>query len=260
MKTKLRLQKTGTILIIICSSVMTLFILNSCETPTANAATSTIMVAGSGNSLNTDIDYEVVILDDRTDSGIDIIKPDTSFYRKIANHFTELGSVCIAAIVVGNPPIEARTFARAYLREHIPIPVDAILSEEAKVKNQNRKINLQNQKSIREWLVKIDANIIRYKPDGQNLTKIQEPLDKAYKLLKEPVFQKSQKIMVIISDMVNEPSIEGKVEPLNHKLYEFENLKLISVGVREPNIFSNVVGHHNLESIYGLEEYLLTLK
>ncbi|MDD2798784.1 MAG: hypothetical protein PHV20_09355 [Bacteroidales bacterium] len=245
----------------LCIGALMLFV-PGCDISTSTTSESTSQVSTSQLTCATtdDIDYDINIMDDRSGSGLDIVKPDTSFYLKIAKHFSTLGSTCISAIVAGNPTVDNRSFIRLYLMKPLVIPGDAILSEQAKYRKENIDILAKNNKETCKWIQLIDQRIIHYQPDkNSDLTRLQDPIDKAYRLMTEPNFSKSKKILIIISDLVNEPTHPGKVESFNNKFDEIEGLKLISVGARNPNIFIKVKDYQNFESIDGVLHFLLTI-
>jgi len=238
-------------------------ILSGCDisTSTSSASTSQVSTLQLTNSTTTsDIDYDINIMDDRSGSGLDIVKPDTSFYLQIVRHFSSLGSACISAIVVGNPAVDNRSFIRLYLNKPFQVPDNAILSEQARYRKRNADILINNSNKTEKWIKLIDQKIIHYCPNKNlDLTLLQEPIDKTYRLLSEPTFSKSKKILIIISDLINEPTRPGKIESFNNKFDEIEGLKLISVGAKNPNIFIKVKDYQNFESIDGVIHYLITI-
>ncbi len=153
----------------------------------------------------------IVILDDRSGT-IDlkgIVKPDAVFYNDVA---TSLQDNCpggiLAVVLCGNPKPASKSSLRFDADTfRMVLPGDGANHEDryhARLKNE-AAVLARNQRRA-AFISLIDQHIIRYEPNGADVTYLDDALLRVRRIIDSPIHAQRPKLVVVISDGINENS------------------------------------------------------
>lgn len=195
----------------------------------------------------------IVLVIDASKSALPVPRPTLVQLRELEEILLERNSGgTLAFAVIGNPKPEIRHFYRLDLA---PVPVvksDIVLTVKAKARNQAKLVIDKNERWSGEWKALYQQIVLKYKPNGPDISNVSEVFTKAALLLREPQYRNYLKILVFSSDLKNEPKRNNVVVPWKINLNEIPKLVIIGTGASDPNPFTNLSNYIVLADIGGL--------
>lgn len=197
----------------------------------------------------------IILGDDRSGSSQSIQKLNKEDYQNIINVINENGNGYFTSTIIGNPAPNSKEIFRLKVSalkpyENILTSENPTLTEQAKQKKHNEKIDARNKKiktknasRMQKFLSQtLEKSILSYKPYKNNdITNIDLAFDHINKLLKEPNIDDYDKIIVaLFTDGVNEPKRSGKIETIKNQLQLTDNAELYLVGWKDTSVFDGI--------------------
>lgn len=195
----------------------------------------------------------IVLVVDASKSALPVPKPTVGQLKEIdslVNNRKTGGTLAFA--VIGNPKPENRHFYRYNID---PVPVakpGATLKIRAEIGRNARQIKTDNRQRVNSWLPLYQQILLQYKPNGPELSNVDEVFTRAVLLLREPPYQNHQKILVFCSDLKNEPNRSNVVVPWSINLNGISQLTVVGTGASYPNPFTKLPNYVVLSDVDGL--------
>ena len=189
--------------------------------------------------------------------------------KNLIDEFQKKTSGQFSVRIIGNPKPSEREFFTfesdaKYLHAEAA-PEGALMSEKKKVilynkaiDEKNKSIDATNISNSETYLQqKIRKVAINYKPNGRDLTNIEDALHHIESKVSERTFKDYKNIwVVVISDGKHDSHRLKSALSFNAK----NEIELFLIGWEKPEVFNNVSTVENFESIDGFISYFKTIK
>ena len=189
----------------------------------------------------------LIIGDDKSGSTKNQRQLSAEEYRTIIDEYSKKYSGVIAVRVIGNPASQNLEFFRFKPKPTYIVPdlntiakkYNLTLTNRAwakkeieKITKKNDSISNSNSKGINQFIINITNSILNYKPNGKDVTDINDFLDHLNVLINEPQY-KGKKIDIILqSDGVHDAN-KKTVTPLKFEM----PVRLYLIGWKNKEVF-----------------------
>jgi hypothetical protein len=169
----------------------------------------------------------LVVIDDpsSTDKGNDLTKAQ---YHELTNMtFNRQVGDAIFVLSAGDVLKQDEVISFASSKKPI-VPKEAILRVKRVLNNKADSMKLVNQGAINDFLTRIDALIVNYKPARKDITNLDRPFQLANMIFCDSQYSNYNKVLAIVSDGIHENNY-GKAIPMKVQLNQ-QQLTVIQTG------------------------------